>query len=60
MSKQTTRIPAETELVVVKKNSDGTVHVRWKIVEADVPADDLTNDRDWLLAYRNLHPSGSR
>jgi hypothetical protein len=44
-----------TELKVVKKNPDGTLHVQKNEVEADVLSDDVTTDRDWLAAYRILN-----
>ena len=53
--KQTVIASAESTLNVVRKNADGSVHVELNGAEADVPADDLTNDRDWLAAYRSLH-----
>jgi hypothetical protein len=53
--KQTVIASAESTLNVVRKNADGSVHVELNGAEADVPADDLTNDRDWLAAYRILH-----
>lgn len=58
--KLSTVIPAETELTLGKKNEDGTLHVKWNGLEADVPADDVTNDRDWLKAYHNLHADEAR
>jgi hypothetical protein len=53
--KQTVIASPESTLNVVRKNADGSVHVELNGAEADVPADDLTNDRDWLAAYRSLH-----
>ena len=48
-------VTAESELMLVSKNEDGTIRVKWHGVEANVPAEDLTDDRDWLAAYHNLH-----
>jgi len=53
--KRTVIASAESTLNVVRKNADGSVQVELNGAEADVPADDLTNDRDWLAAYRSLH-----
>ena len=52
---QRTVVAAESELMLVKRNEDGTIHVNWHGVEANVSAEDVTNDRDWLAAYHNLH-----
>ena len=52
---QRTVVEAESELMLVKRNEDGTIRVNWHGVEANVSADDVTNDRDWLAAYHNLH-----
>ena len=52
---QRTVVEAESELMVVKRNEDGTIRVNWHGVEANVSAEDVTNDRDWLAAYHNLH-----
>jgi hypothetical protein len=58
--KRSTIIAAETALVLEKKNEDGTLHVKWNELETDVPADDVTNDRDWLAAHRNLDTGEGR
>jgi hypothetical protein len=52
---QRTVVAAESELTLVKKNEDGTIRVNCHGVEANVSAEDVTNDRDWLAAYHNLH-----
>lgn len=43
-----------TELKLIKKNSDGTVHIEKGELQADVPADDVTDDRDVVAAFRTL------
>lgn len=48
-------IAPETELRLIRKNDNGTVHVQKDNLEADVPAEDVTNDRDWVSAYRTIH-----
>jgi hypothetical protein len=50
-----TVVAAESELMLVKRNEDGTIRVNWRGFEANVSAEDVTNDRDWLAAYHNLH-----
>ena len=55
VGKKTRAVAAESELTLVRKNANETVHVQFNGSEGDVPADDLTNDRDWLAAYRTLH-----
>jgi hypothetical protein len=50
-----TVVAAESELMLVKRNEDGSIRVNWHGVEANVFAEDVTNDRDWLAAYHNLH-----
>src|SRR5215475_4520144 len=52
---QRTVVAAESELMLVKRNEDGTIRVNWHGVEENVSAEDVTNDRDWLAAYHNLH-----
>jgi len=52
---QRTVVAAESELMLVTRNEDGTLRVNWHGVEANVSAEDVTNDRDWLAAYHNLH-----
>jgi hypothetical protein len=48
-----TSIPPGTELKVTRKNSDGTLHVEKGGLAADVPATDVTNDRDLAAAVRS-------
>jgi hypothetical protein len=50
-----TVVAAESALMLVKRNEDGTIRVNWHGVEANVSAEDVTNDRDWLALYHNLH-----
>jgi|ERR1700736_6325002 len=51
---QKTTVAFGTELKLIKKNSDGTVHIEKGELQADVPGDDVTNDRDVLAAFRTL------
>ncbi len=50
----------ETELRLIRKNADGTVHVQTDSLEADLPSGDVKNDRDWMHAYRTLHAGEDR
>jgi hypothetical protein len=55
--KKSVTIAPESELKIVRKNSDGTLHIQKGELEADVLSDDVTNDRDWVAAYRTLNQS---
>ena len=57
--KKTILAAPESELRLVRTNADGTVHVQFKGGEADVPGDDVTNDRDWVTVYQKIHPESA-
>ena len=57
--KKTTLAAAGSELTLVRKNLDGTVHVQFNGAEVDMSSDDVTNDRDWLKAYQKMHPESA-